>query len=98
MSRYNVEVDGWPKNLTLLVGWDEGLATYFAQLYDGNPYTDDSECLLWIGTAEIIPTPELLLQHLNASFSEGTPPVSFSKALYHQLEEDRLTSGNPDND
>jgi hypothetical protein len=43
--------------LTVLVGWDNPLVTFFAQVFNPSIKEDEEACLLWIGTApEAIPT------------------------------------------
>ena len=41
----------------MIVGWDNPLVTFFAQVFDPSIEDDEDACLLWIGTApEAIPT------------------------------------------
>ena len=43
--------------LTVIVGWDNPLLTFFAQVFDPSIEEDADACLLWIGTAPgAIPT------------------------------------------
>src|SRR5215472_2051991 len=43
--------------LMVIVGWDNPLTTFFAQVFDPSIEDDEAACLLWIGTApEAIPT------------------------------------------
>lgn len=88
MSRYTIEPAEWPDEFSVIVGWDPGLSTYFAQVYRGNPYKADSECLLWLGNVEQINTVDALLQQLNASFAEDTPPVEIPDDIRKQMEAD----------
>ena len=42
---------------TAVVGWDNPLTTFFAQIFNASIADDDEACVLWIGTApEAIPT------------------------------------------
>jgi len=55
MSRYRIPAQD--PGLTVIVGWDNPLTTFFAQVFDPSIEEDADACLLWIGTApEAIPT------------------------------------------
>ena len=55
MSRYSIPA--LHPGLTVIVGWDNPLVTFFAQVFDPSIEEDEEACLLWIGTApEAIPT------------------------------------------
>ena len=55
MSRYSISAQ--QPGLTVIVGWDSPLCTFFAQVFDPSIEEDVDACLLWIGTApEAIPT------------------------------------------
>ena len=55
MSRYSIPAQ--QPGLTVTVGWDNPLCTFFAQVFDPSIEDDEAACLLWIGTApEAIPT------------------------------------------
>ena len=55
MSRYRIPAQ--QPDLTVIVGWDNPLTTFFAQVFDPSIAEDAEACLLWIGTApEAIPT------------------------------------------
>ena len=55
MSRYRIPAQD--PGLTVIVGWDHPLVTFFAQVFDPSIEEDAEACLLWIGTApEAIPT------------------------------------------
>jgi hypothetical protein len=55
MSRYSVPTQH--PGLTVIVGWDNPLMTFFAQVFDPSIEDDAEACLLWIGTApEALPT------------------------------------------
>jgi hypothetical protein len=44
-------------DLTVTVGWDNPLMTFFAQVFEPSIEDDEAACLLWIGTTpEAIPT------------------------------------------
>jgi hypothetical protein len=55
MSRSSIPAQ--QPDLTVTVGWDNPLMTFFAQVFDPSIEEDAKACLLWIGTApEAIPT------------------------------------------
>jgi hypothetical protein len=55
MSRYSIPAQ--QPGLTVIVGWDNPLTTFFAQVFNPSIDEDEDACLLWIGTApEAIPT------------------------------------------
>ena len=55
MSRYSISAQ--QPGLTAIVGWDNPLTTFFAQVFDPSIEEDAEACLLWIGTAPgAIPT------------------------------------------
>ena len=55
MSRYSIPAQ--QPGLTVIVGWDNPLTTFFAQVFDPSIEEDAAACLLWIGNApEAIPT------------------------------------------
>jgi hypothetical protein len=49
MSRYSIPAQD--PDLTVIVGWDNPLVTFFAQVFDPSIEEDAEACLLWIGTA-----------------------------------------------
>jgi hypothetical protein len=49
MSRYSIPTQD--PRLTVIVGWDNPLATFFSQVFDPSIEDDDEAELLWIGTA-----------------------------------------------
>ena len=49
MSRYRIPAQD--PGLTVIVGWDNPLMTFFAQVFDPSIEDDEAACLLWIGTA-----------------------------------------------
>jgi hypothetical protein len=55
MSRYSIPAQH--AALTIVVGWDNPLQTFFAQVFDPSVEEDEEADLLWIGTApQAIPT------------------------------------------
>ena len=41
----------------MVVGWDNPLATFFAQVCDPSIEDEDEACVLWLGTApQVMPT------------------------------------------
>jgi hypothetical protein len=49
MSRYTIPAQD--PDLTVIVGWDNPLLTFFAQVFNASIADDDEACVLWIGTA-----------------------------------------------
>jgi len=49
MSRYHFPAQD--PRFTVVVGWDNPLATFFAQVFDPSIEDDDETDVLWIGTA-----------------------------------------------
>ena len=49
MSRYSIPAQD--PDLTVIVGWDNPLLTFFAQVFNAFIADDDEACVLWIGTA-----------------------------------------------
>jgi hypothetical protein len=49
MSRYSIPAQD--PDLTVIVGWDSPLMTFFAQVFNASIEDDDEACVLWIGTA-----------------------------------------------
>src|SRR5262245_35564236 len=101
MSRYNVPAQ--QPGLTVIVGWDNPLTTFFAQVFDPSLEEDVEACLLWIGTApEAIPTvaalqaqlagwapiPDDIVARLVREQQAPTPP-SPPQQWAHQLLHDR---------
>jgi hypothetical protein len=63
MSRYSLPAQ--QPGLTVIVGWDHPLTTFFAQVFDPSIEEDTDACLLWIGTTpEAIPTIAVLQAQL----------------------------------
>ena len=88
MSRYSLSAQ--PPGLTVTVGWDNPLCTFFAQVFDPSIEEDADACLLWIGTAPgAIPTvaalqaqlvgwatiPPAILDCLTHDQQTATPPT-----------------------
>src|SRR5215475_15361507 len=97
MSRYSLPAQ--QPGLTVIVGWDNPLMTFFAQVFDPSIEEDAEACLLWIGTApEAIPTvaalqaqlvgwatiPPAILDRLLRDQQTATPPTSLQQWA-HQL-------------
>jgi hypothetical protein len=49
MSRYSIPAQD--SDLTVIVGWDNPLLTFFAQVFNASIEDDDEACVRWIGTA-----------------------------------------------
>jgi hypothetical protein len=63
MSRYHFPTPD--PRCTAVVGWDNPLTTFFAQIFNASIKGDDETCVLWIGTApEAIPTVAVLQAQL----------------------------------
>ena len=63
MSRYRIPAQD--PRLTVIVGWDNPLVTFFAQVFDASIEEDEEADLLWIGTApQAIPTVAVLQAQL----------------------------------
>ena len=63
MSRYRIPAHH--PRYTVVVGWDNPLVTFFAQVFDPAIEEDDEADLLWIGTTpEAIPTVAVLQAQL----------------------------------
>jgi hypothetical protein len=75
MSRYSISAQ--QPGLTVIVGWDNPLTTFFAQVFDPSIEDDEAACLLWIGTApEAIPTVAALQAQLVGW--AAIPPTSWT--------------------
>ena len=63
MSRYSIH--GQNPALTVVIGWDNPLQTFFAQVFDPSIEEDEEADLLWLGTAlQEIPTVAVLQAQL----------------------------------
>jgi hypothetical protein len=97
MSRYSIPAQN--PDLTVIVGWDNPLVTFFGQVFDPSIEEDAEACLLWIGTApEAIPTvaalqaqlvgwatiPDDIVDHLLRDQQTATPPTPLQQWA-HQL-------------
>jgi hypothetical protein len=97
MSRYSLPAQ--QPDLTVIVGWDNPLTTFFAQVFDPSIEEDADACLLWIGTApEAIPTvaalqaqlagwatlPPDIVARLRRDQHAATPPTPLQRWA-HQL-------------
>jgi hypothetical protein len=92
MSRYRIPAQD--PRLTVIVGWDNPLATFFAQVFDPALEDDDEADLLWIGAApHEIPTvaalqaqlagwatlPAALVAQLTREQQAATPPTPLQR-------------------
>jgi hypothetical protein len=92
MSRYSIP----PQNpaLIVIVGWDNPLVTFFAQVFDPSIEEDEEADLLWLGTApQAISTvaalqaqlagwatiPAALVARLTREQQAATPPTSLQR-------------------
>lgn len=70
--------------LVVIVGWDNPMATYFAQVLPADDDIDDEDLVLWLGTrAGEIARPEDLVEPL-------MPYAHLSPAMIEQLNADRV--------
>jgi hypothetical protein len=92
MSRYHFPAQD--PRLTVVVGWDNPLATFFAQVCDPSIEDEDEACVLWLGTApQAMPTvatlqaqlagwatiPAALVARLTHEQQAATPPTSLQR-------------------
>jgi len=97
MSRYTVPVQD--PALTVIVGWDNPLVTFFAQVFDPSIEEDDEAYRLWIGTdPQALPTvvalqaqlagwatiPPDIVDRLLSDQQAATPPTPLQRWA-HQL-------------
>ena len=97
MSRYHFPTPD--PRCTAVVGWDNPLTTFFAQIFNPSIEEDAEACLLWIGTApEGIPTvaalqaqlvgwatiPDDIVDRLLRDQQTATPPTPLQRWA-HQL-------------
>jgi hypothetical protein len=100
MSRYSISAQ--QSGLTVIVGWDNPLVTFFAQVFDPSIAEDVEACLLWIGTAPgAIPTvaalqaqltgwatiPPAILDCLTRDQHAATPPTPLQRWAHQLLHE-----------
>ena len=92
MSRYSIPAQD--SRLTVVVGWDNPLATFFAEVFDPSIEDEDDAYVLWIGTAlQAIPTvaalqaqlagwatlPAALVAQLTREQQAATPPTTLQR-------------------
>jgi hypothetical protein len=92
MSRYRIPAQD--PGLTAIVGWDNPLMTFFAQVFGPSIEEDADACLLWIGTApEALPTvaalqaqlagwatiPAEIVDRLTRDQQAATPPTPLQR-------------------
>ena len=92
MSRYSFPAQD--PRLTVVVGWDNPLTTFFAQIVDPSLDDEDEAYVLWIGTApQAIPTvaalqaqlagwatlPPAIVAHLTRDQQAATPPTPLQR-------------------
>jgi hypothetical protein len=97
MSRYRIPAQN--PALTVIVGWDNPLVTFFAQVFDPSIEEDAEADLLWIGTAlQDLPTvaalqaqlagwatiPPAIVDRLIRDQQAATPPTPLQRWA-HQL-------------
>ena len=97
MSRYHFPTPD--PRFTAVVGWDNPLTTFFAQIFNASIEDNDEACVLWIGTAPgAIPTvaalqaqltgwatiPPAILDCLTRDQHAATPPTPLQQWA-HQL-------------
>ena len=92
MSRYNIPSQN--PALTIIIGWDNPLQTFFAQAFDPSVEDEAEADLLWIGTAfQEIPTvaalqaqltgwatiPPAIEERLTCDQQAATPPTPLQR-------------------
>jgi len=97
MSRYSVPAQD--PGLTVIVGWDTPLTTFFAEVFDPSIEEDDVAYLLWIGTdPQALPTvaalqaqlagwttiPADIVDRLTRDQQAATPPTPLQRWA-HQI-------------
>src|SRR5438132_4245422 len=97
MSRYSFPAQH--PGLTVIVGWDNPLVTFFAEVFDLSIDEDEEAYLLWIGTApQALPTvaalqaqlagwatiPADIVAHLTRDQQAATPPTPLQRWA-HQI-------------
>jgi hypothetical protein len=107
MSRYRIPTQN--SALTVVVGWDNPLQTFFAHVFDPAIEEDDEADLLWIGTAlQEIPTvaalqtqladwatiPLAIVDRLTRDQQAATPPTPLQRWAHQLLH----TTGEPNPD
>ena len=98
MSRYSVPAQD--PRLTVIVGWDNPLQTFFSHVFDPSIEEDDEADLLWIGTAlQAIPTvaalqaqltgwatiPADIVDRLTRDQQAATPPTPLQRWAHQVL-------------
>lgn len=83
----------------MIVGWDNPLLTFFAQVFNASIADDDEACVLWIGTtpqaistvaalqaqlADWAAIPPDIVDHLTRDQQAATPPTPLQQRA-HQL-------------
>jgi hypothetical protein len=99
MSRYHFPAQD--PRFTVVVGWDNPLATFFAQVFDPSIEDDDEADVLWIGAApQAIPTvaalqaqlagwaaiPSALMAQLTREQQAATPPTPLQRWVLQLLD------------
>ena len=97
MSRYSFPAH--TLGFTVVVGWDNPLATFFAEVFDPSIDEDEEAYVLWIGTElQAIPTvgalqaqlagwatiPAEIVAYLTCDQQEATPPTPLQRWA-HQI-------------
>ena len=73
MSRYPFPTPD--PRCTAVVGWDNPLTTFFAQIFNSSIEDDDEACVLWIGTAPEAITTVAALQAQLAGWAAIPPDI-----------------------
>lgn len=102
MSRYHIP--GYTPGLTIHVGWDNPLQTFFAQVVDHEIDNEEESMLVWVGTDLCdVPTLAALLDRLAAwavlppevmgqltrDQAAATPPTSLQQAMGQLLAKEK---------
>ena len=99
MSRYSIPAQD--TRFTVVVGWDNPLTTFFAQVFDPSIEDEDEADILWLGTTpEAIPTvaalqaqlagwatiPADIVDRLTRDQQAATPPTPLQRWAIQILE------------
>jgi hypothetical protein len=88
MSRHYIDIESWPHNYQVIVGWDPGLSTYFAQVEDTNKERDERS-VVWIGTFEVIDSIDVLEELMNAKMPDHISYGYIPKDIKEKLKENK---------
>jgi hypothetical protein len=92
MSRHEFVPDGWPSTYLLAIGWDHGIASYFAQVIDTSISDDRHSLLVSFGDKpphfNDFNKLENLMRVVNGRFKATLPPIQLTAELRRTLKMD----------